>query len=270
MLRQDLEEAEYKYQYGNIDSSQRDLDRSASASGSLDGCIMVDGRQWPAQVMAGKGLVTAWPMLDSSKLLADEDWVQLQSKLQQDGYLLIRGALDRASVQEVRLVAIQKALATCCWPCSPASPAAGMWPGRSKAEGLEARAVCRRFQSGMPWCSAISPGCPTAEFGSNICLQLKLTDGAGKIGLLQRQDIASSLEVRRVLESSYLFRLMRGLMQVGNPCLDRCSAVSPSQQRLPNALGYCLLSRQSGGLLSPDMAGSGRQRPLWLCSTWLM
>ena len=63
---------------------------------------MVDGRQWPAQVMAGKGLVTAWPMLDSSSLLADEDWVQLQSKLQRDGYLLLRGALDRASVQEVR------------------------------------------------------------------------------------------------------------------------------------------------------------------------
>ena len=67
---------------------------------------MVDGRQWPAQVMAGKGLVTAWPMLDSSSLLEDEDWVQLQSKLQQDGYLLLRGALDRACVQEVLPVAL--------------------------------------------------------------------------------------------------------------------------------------------------------------------
>ena len=75
---------------------------------------MVDGRQWPAKVMAGKGPVTAWPMLDSSSLLADEDWIQLQSKLQQDGYLLLRGALDRASVQEVRRVA--KLDPTCCWP----------------------------------------------------------------------------------------------------------------------------------------------------------
>ena len=83
----------------------------------LNGCIMGDGRQWPAQVIAGKGLVTAWPMLDSSSLLADENWVQLQSKLQQDGYLLLRGALDRAAVQEVRPVATQEALATCCWPC---------------------------------------------------------------------------------------------------------------------------------------------------------
>ena len=70
-----------------------------------------------------------------------------------------------------------------------------------------------------------------------MCLQLKLADGAGKIGLLQRQDIASSLEVRRVLESRDLFRLMRGLMHVGTSCLDRCSVVLSPQQRLPNMLG---------------------------------
>ena len=64
-----------------------------------------------------------------------------------------------------------------------------------------------------------------------------------------------------MLESSDLFRLMRGLMHVGTPCLDRCSAVLPPYQRLPDTLGAACCHRSLGTcFLLTWLAQAGRGR----------
>jgi hypothetical protein len=52
-------------------------------------------------VMAGTGEVLAADMLDSTPLLQRQDWDALLQRLQQDGYLLLRGVLPASTVLKV-------------------------------------------------------------------------------------------------------------------------------------------------------------------------
>ena len=53
------------------------------------------------QVRAGSALVNAAEMVDSSRLLEEGDVTAASSRLQRDGYLLLRGYLPAAKVLEV-------------------------------------------------------------------------------------------------------------------------------------------------------------------------
>jgi hypothetical protein len=49
-------------------------------------------------VWAGLGQVVAKPLQDSSELLARSDWTALRSRLNEEGYLFLTGAIDPSDV----------------------------------------------------------------------------------------------------------------------------------------------------------------------------
>ena len=54
-------------------------------------------------LLAGEGRIDAGEMLDSSLLLKRHDWPALRKRLEVDGYVLLRGLLPTAEVDEARL-----------------------------------------------------------------------------------------------------------------------------------------------------------------------
>lgn len=91
-------------------------------------------------VMAGTEVVQAADMRDSTDLFERSNWRQLRDRLQQDGYLMLRGVLDATSIAEARaflLKELHAARPECFAPgvcCSQARAAEG-----AKALGLLSR-----------------------------------------------------------------------------------------------------------------------------------